>query len=108
MNGQTFFSHGKSNSCGVFVAFFLAVTITKEISNNNGRILVLQVKLYDEIYLSVNLYNSNTELEQLKTLHELETVLLKFDASEYNHVIFSGNFNIFLKLPWKQHVGMLN
>ena len=43
----------------------------------------------------INLYNSNTEPEQLETsLHELETILLKFDANEYNHITFSGDFNI--------------
>ena len=85
MNGQIFFSHGKSSSCGVFIAFFgsKSATITKEISDNSGRTLVLQVKIDDEIYLLVNLYNSNTEPEQLETLHELETILLKFDANEY-------------------------
>ena len=84
LNGQIFFSHGKCNSCGVFIAFFgsESVTITKEFSENSGRILVLQVKINDEIYLLVNLYNSNTESEQLETLHELETILLKFDANE--------------------------
>ena len=97
MNGHIFFSNGKSNSCGVFIAFFgsKSVTITKEISDNNGSILVLQVKIDDEIYLLVNLYNSNTEPEQLETLHELETILLKFDVNEYNHIIFSSDFNIF-------------
>ena len=41
------------------------------------------------------MYNSNTEPEQLETsLHELETILLKFDANEYNHITFSGDFNI--------------
>ena len=97
LNGQIFFSHGKSNSCGLFIAFFgsKSITITKEISDNSGRILVIQVKIDDEIYLLVNLYNSNTEPEQLETLHELETILLKFDANEYNHIIFSGDFNTF-------------
>ena len=61
------FSHGKPNSCGVFIAFFFcskSVTIRKEISDSNGRILVLKVKIDDEIYLLVNLYNnSNTEPE---------------------------------------------
>ena len=46
----------------------------------------------------VNLYNPNTEPEQLETLYELETILLKFDDNEYNHVIFSGDFNIFFKV----------
>ena len=65
LNGQIFFSHGKSNSCGIFIAFLgsKSVTITKEVSDNNGRILVLQVKIEDEIYLLVNLYNSNNEPE---------------------------------------------
>ena len=43
----------------------------------------------------VNLYNSNTEPEQLETLHQLETILLKFEANEYNHIIFSGDFNTY-------------
>ena len=90
---------------GVFIAFFgsKSVTITKEISDNSGRILILQVKL-----MTITLYNSNTEPEQLESLHELETILLKFDANEYNHIIFSGNFDTFSTLLWKQQVGMLN
>ena len=100
LNEQILFSHGKFNSCGVFIAFLgsKSVFITKEIFDNNGRILVLQVKIDDEIYLLVNLYNSNTELEQLETLLELETILLKFDANEYNDTIFSGNYNVMRKV----------
>ena len=41
-----------------------SLTITKEISDKNGRILVLQIKTNDEIYLLVNLYNSYSESEQ--------------------------------------------
>ena len=94
MNGQIFFSHGKSNLCDVFIAFFdiKSVIFTKEISDNNCCTLVLQVKTDDEIYLLVNLYTSNTEQEQLETLHELETFLLKYDVNEYN---LSGDINIF-------------
>ena len=36
------------------------VIITKEMSDNNDRILVWQIKIDDEIYLFANLYNSNT------------------------------------------------
>lgn len=86
-----------------------SVIITKEISDKNGRKLLLQVKVDDEIYLLINLYSSNTESEQLYTLHELEAILLKSDANECNHITVSGYFNIFLTLPWKQQqVEMLN
>ena len=93
-----------------FYGFFgsKSVTITTKSSNNNRRILVLQVNIDDEIYLSVYLYSSNTEPEQHETLHELETILLKFDANEYNHIIFSGDFKIFSTLLWKQQVEMLS
>ena len=87
-----------------FYSFFRSksVAITKESSDNNGHILVLQVKTDDEIYLLVSLYNSNSEPEQLKTLNERETILSKFEANEYNHIIFKGNFNIFFNTyPWK-------
>ena len=110
MNGQIFFSHGKSNLCDVFIAFFgiKSVIFTKEISDNNGRTIVLQVKTDDEIYLLVNLNISSTEPQQLQTLHELETFLLKCDAKEYNRIIFQVSLTFFSTLPWKQQVGMLN
>ena len=53
------------------------------------------MKIDDEICLLVNLYNPNTGPQQLETLHELETILLKFDTNEYNHIIFSGDFKFF-------------
>ena len=100
LNALIFHLHGNSSWCGVFIAFFgsKSVTITQNISDNNDRILILQVKIVDEIYL-FNLYNFNTESKLLETLHKLETIFLKFDANDYNHIIFSGNFNIFLMLP---------
>ena len=93
----------KSNSCGVFIAIFGSklVTTTKEISVNNVRLLVLQAKIDDEIYLSVTLYNSNTESEQLETLRQLETILLKFDTNECNHITLPGDFNIFLNASFE-------
>ena len=84
--------------CGVFTAFFgsKSVTITKEVSDNNGRIVLL-VKIDDETYLLVNFYNSNTEPVQFETLHDLETICFKFDVNEYNHIIFLGGFNVFFQ-----------
>ena len=82
-----------------FYVFFGSKSVihTKEISDKNGHVLLLHVKINIGTYLLVNLYNSNTESEQLEALHELETVLIKFDANEYNHIIFSNDFNIYFK-----------
>ena len=72
----------------ICVVFCKSATIIKENSDNNGYMLVLQAKTDDEIYLFVNLYNSNGESVQLKSLYELETNLSKFEANEYNNLIF--------------------
>ena len=52
LNGQTFFSHGKSNSCGVFIAFFgsKSVAITKKFSDNSGQIKTVVTSLYLKSY----------------------------------------------------------
>ena len=93
--GKYFFRMGSPIRV-VFYSFFGSkLTIAKKISNNNGRILVWLVKIDDEIYFLVSLYSCHTEPEQLETLHELETILLKFDANEYSHIIFSCVFKIF-------------
>ena len=43
----------------------------------------------------INLYNSNTETEQVKNLEELQNLLKNLNISQ-NKNIFVGNFNIFL------------
>lgn len=60
------------------------------------------------MYFLVNLCNSNTEPKQLETLLELEAILLKFNANEYNRVTFSDYFNIFLNVSLEATGGMLN
>ena len=37
-------------------------------TDSNGRIIVLEAEIDDEIFLLINLYNPNTEAEQAKTL----------------------------------------
>ena len=44
-------------------------------SDENGRILITDAKLNDEKFLLVNLYSSNTESEQIKTLDALKNLL---------------------------------
>ena len=44
-------------------------------SDENGRILITDAKLNDEKFLLVNLYSSNTESQQIKTLDALKNLL---------------------------------
>ena len=81
--GQISFSHGTTNSCGVMR------------TDNNGRIIVLGAEIDDEIFLLINLYNPNTEAEQVKTLCELERMLDIFSLDSYKNILFAGDFNCF-------------
>ena len=67
------FSHGKTNSCGYIGNNKLDV-LDKD-NNKNGRILILDVKVDETNFILVNIYNSNTEKEQVMTLLDLGKML---------------------------------
>ena len=72
--GERFFSDGTANSCGGLTGFLgnRKMKCDKIRTDYNGSIIVLEAEIDDEIFLLINLYNPNTEAEQVKTLGELE------------------------------------
>ena len=76
-----FFSHGSTNSCGVAIGFYglKSLHIIDKKSDENGRILIIDAKVNYEKFLLVNLYNSNAESEQIKTLNTLKNLLEDID-----------------------------
>ena len=56
-NGDLLFSHGKTNSCSVLVGFYGDINyfVKKKLSDNSGRILVLDVTINGTEYLLINL-----------------------------------------------------
>ena len=80
-NPHMVFSHGSTNSCGVALDFWglKSLNIIDKKSDENGRILIIDAKVNDEKFLLVNLYNSNTESEQIKTLDTLKNLLEDID-----------------------------
>ena len=94
--GQLFFSHGKTNSCGVAIGFYgtKSFELINKIEDKAGRILVIEAKIDDDTLLLVNIYNSNTESEQLLTLSELCLMLDNIDNLSNKKIIFGGDFNM--------------
>ena len=64
-------------------------------SDNSGGILILEVKLDDTIFVLVNIYNPNTENEQLETLSFLIKLLNNIEDLHTKNVILGGDFNVF-------------
>ena len=59
-----------------------AFKVVNTTCDKNGRILILNVELNGTNLLLINLYNVNTESEQLSTFSTLQKLLEKFD--DYN------------------------
>ena len=78
---QLFFSYGKTNSCGVAIGFVGAkvLNILNIKPDNLGCIQVTEVKIDDSIFVLINVYNANTESEQLHTLNGLINILETFE-----------------------------
>ena len=97
-SGNTFFSHGKRNSCGVLISYIGThnFVVNNQKTDNDGRILILDVTINDVNFVLINLYNVNTETEQVSILNNLSSLLEKFDVTLEKNLIFAGNFNLFL------------
>ena len=64
--------------------------------DNIGRILVIKVKPDDSVFVLVNIYNANTEPEQLHTLNDLINILETFEDVQNKSVVLAGDFNVIL------------
>ena len=71
------------------------VVVKNQFNDDNGRILILEVTINDTEYLLVNIYNGNTEQEQLKTLQNVSVMLENFDSFCGNNMIIVCDFNLF-------------
>ena len=76
-NGPIHYSHGKSNSCGVLIAFFgnITYTVRKKASDKHGRVLILEPLTDDPEFILINLYNATNENDQVTTFSELTNML---------------------------------
>ena len=90
-----FFSHGKTNSCGVAKGYYRkkSFKLLSKFNDKSGRVLILEVKIENEVLLLINLYNANTENEQLSTLSDLSNMLEKIDDINNKSILF-GDFNL--------------
>ena len=75
---QFFFSHGKTNSCGVAIAYYgntnISVLTTR--TDSEVRIILLDMKYDDKNYILCNIYNTNHEANQADTLEMLGDFLM--------------------------------
>ena len=64
--------------------------------DNLGHILGIEVKIDNSIFVLINIYNANTESEQLHTLNDLINILETFEDIQNKSVVLGGDFNVIL------------
>ena len=69
--------------------------VKKQQTDKEGRISILDVSTNDSEYILINLYDANTENEQIDVLSKLFELLEEFDISPTKQLIMAGDFNLF-------------
>ena len=95
---QLFFSHDKTNSCVVAIDFvgIKALNILNIKRDNLGRVLVIEVKIDNFVFVLINICSANTESEQLHTINDLINILETFGDNRNKSVVLGGDFNVIL------------
>ena len=70
------------------------IKINKIKNHNQGRILIVDADTDEEIFVLINLYNANTETEQIKTICDLDQLLSDFCLDSNKKKVLAGDFNL--------------
>ena len=108
--GELFFSHGTKNSCDVMIGYLGSnkIKVNKIENDNQGRILIVDADIDEETFVPINVYNANTETEQIKTIYELDQLLSDFclDSNKKNNTCRGFQFILSSKsgdIRWSTH-----
>ena len=93
--GESSFSHGKSNARGVCILFKqnLDLVISKTITDNYGRLLILKAKINDNPYIFINVYAPNDEAKAVSFFENVHSIMLTEDISTDDNIVMGGDFN---------------
>ena len=67
------------------------ITVKKKLFERKGRVLVLDAQIDDSDFLLMNIYNANTEKEQVSVVNKLITILPDFENIHNHNVISAGD-----------------
>ena len=71
------------------------VNVLDKKTDKNGRILILDVMVDETNFVLVNIYNPNTETEQVTTLLDLDKILEVIKDFSDKHIVLADDLNFF-------------
>ena len=96
--GNIVFSHGKSNARGVAILFRndLDYEILNTVIDNNGRFILITVKIQDVVYKIGNVYGPNNEGKAIDFYKNISQLLVNEDVNMDDNIMLGGDFNCVL------------
>ena len=96
-SGNIVFAHGSSKSKGVCIMIPQNIDhdIEDKIIDDNGRILIIKIKINTELFILCNIYAPTRQFkaEQIKFIKDFKNYLSKY---EHQNLIIGGDFNLYL------------
>ena len=71
------------------------VNVLDKKTDKNGRILILDVMVDETNFVLINIYNPNTETEQVTTLLDLDKILEAIKDLSDKHIVLADDLNFF-------------
>jgi len=93
--GDVIFNHGESNSRGILIAFSenFEFKLLQNLSDNEGRILLVSIEHNNRKFLLVNIYNDNVEQKQVILLKKVTEMMGNIDDILDHEIIMGGDWN---------------
>ena len=106
-NGFIFFRETHSSYCGVAIGYVgsKSFVLANQTTDKNGRLLLIEVIVDDVKFVLINIYNCNTESQQLLTLTELHKILQNVDDIGNKNIIIGGDFSYHFNSKLQVKVG---
>ena len=95
LDGNLYFFHGKTNSYGIAIGYVgsKSVVLANQTTDKNGHLLMIEATVDDIKFVLINIYNCNTESQQLLPLTELHKILQNVDDIGNRNIIIGEDFN---------------
>ena len=95
LNGNLYFSHGKTNLGGVAIGYVgsKSFVLANQSADKNRCLLLIEAIVDDLKFVLININNCNNESQQLLTLTELRKILQNVDDIGNKNIIIGRDFN---------------
>ena len=67
--------------------------VEKELSDPNGRYLLMKINIGNSKFALINIYNENNEIDQVRLLQQVDEQIEQLDVDSETNMVLGGDFN---------------